>query len=205
MGVRTQNITPTLAMGLHLAKSWGAVISDMVAGGAAEAAGLQLNDIIMAIDGEQILGLPDVIMRLYLHPPDRVLKMDVLRGETPMSFYVAVKVHHESIDALADIPGLQKRLVRKLNVFVADLDGNVKPLLEDTRSDSGVVVVAQLSGSNSLETGLETGDIIRALDRTALQTTSQFQTLVHNLSPGDPVVLQVERKGKLQYLAFEME
>jgi serine protease Do len=205
LGLRTQNITPTLAMGLHLAKSWGAVISDMVAGGAAEAAGLQLNDIIMAIDGEQILGLPDVIMRLYLHPPDRVLKMDVLRGETPMSFYVAVKVHHESIDALADIPGLQKRLVRKLNVFVADLDGNVKPLLEDTRSDSGVVVVAQLSGSNSLETGLETGDIIRALDRTALQTTSQFQTLVHNLSPGDPVVLQVERKGKLQYLAFEME
>jgi serine protease Do len=205
LGLRTQNITPTLAMGLHLAKSWGAVISDMVAEGAAEAAGLQLNDIIMAIDGEQILGLPDVIMRLYLHPPDRVLKMDVLRGETPMSFYVAVKVHHESIDALADIPGLQKRLVRKLNVFVAVLDGNVKPLLEDTRSDSGVVVVAQLSGSNSLETGLETGDIIRALDRTALQTTSQFQTLVHNLSPGDPVVLQVERKGKLQYLAFEME
>jgi serine protease Do len=205
LGLRTQNITPTLAMGLHLAKSWGAVISDIVAGGAAEAAGLQLNDIIMAIDGEQILGLPDVIMRLYLHPPDRVLKMDVLRGETPMSFYVAVKVHHESIDALADIPGLQKRLVRKLNVFVADLDGNVKPLLEDTRSDSGVVVVAQLSGSNSLETGLETGDIIRALDRTALQTTSQFQAMVHNLSPGDPVVLQVERKGKLQYLAFEME
>jgi serine protease Do len=205
LGLRTQNITPTLATGLGLARSWGAVISDMVAGGAAEASGLQLNDIIVALDGKQIQGLPDVIMRLYLHPPDRILKMDVLRGETPMSFYVAVKVHHESIDALADIPGLQKRLVRKMNIFVADLDGNVKPLLEDTRSESGVVVVAQLSGSNAMDTGLETGDIIRAVDRTALQTTSQFETLVHNLSPGDPVVLQVERKGKLQYLAFEME
>jgi len=29
--------------------------------------------------------------------------------------------------------------------------------------------------------------------------------LVRNLKPGDPVALQVERKGKLQYLAFEME
>ena len=205
MGVRTQNITPTLATGLGLARSWGAVISDIAAGGAAEAAGLQLNDIVLAIDGRQILGLPDVIMALYLHPPDRVLKMDVLRGETPMSFYVAVKVYHESIDDLADIPGLQKRLVRKLNVFVADLDGNVRPLLENSRSESGVVVVAQLSGSNAMDTGLETGDIIRAVDRTALETTSQFETLVHNLRPGDPVVLQVERKGKLQYLAFEME
>ena len=26
-----------------------------------------------------------------------------------------------------------------------------------------------------------------------------------DLRPGDPVVLQVERKGKFQYLAFEME
>jgi serine protease Do len=205
LGLRTQNITPTLARGLGLARSWGAVISDIGSGGAAEAAGLQLNDIILAIDGRRILGLPDVIMALYVHPPDRVLKMDVLRGETPMSFYVAVKVYHENIDDLADIPGLQKRLVRRLNVFVADLDGNVKPLLEDTRSESGVVVVAQLSGSNAMDTGLETGDIIRAVDRTALQTTSQFVTLVHDLRPGDPVVLQVERKGKFQYLAFEME
>ena len=205
MGVRTQNITPTLAAGLGLTRSWGAVISDIAAGGAAEAAGLQLNDIVLAIDGKQILGLPDVVMALYVHPPDRVLKMDVLRGETPMSFYVAVKVYHENIDDLADIPGLQRRLVRKLNVFVADLDGNVRPLLENSRSESGVVVVAQLSGSNAMDTGLETGDIIRAVDRTALETTSQFETLVHNLRPGDPVVLQVERKGKLQYLAFEME
>jgi S1-C subfamily serine protease len=96
-------------------------------------------------------------------------------------------------------------LVRRLNVFVTDLDGEVKPLLQGTRSDSGVVVVAQIGGTNTIDTGLETGDIIRTVNRTALQTTSQFQTLVHNLGSGDPVVLQVERKGKLQYLAFEMD
>ncbi len=205
IGLRTQNITPTLAAGLDLARSWGAIISDIHAAGAAEAAGLELNDIILAIDGRPVLGLPDVVMALYIHPLDQVLKMDVLRGETPMSFYVPVKVYHENIDDLADIPGLQKRLVRKLNIFVTDLDGDVVPLVDARRSESGVVVVAQLSGSNALDTGLEVGDIIRAADRTALQSTSQFETLVRHFRPGDPVVLQVERKGKLQYLAFEME
>jgi hypothetical protein len=29
--------------------------------------------------------------------------------------------------------------------------------------------------------------------------------MVRNLKFGDPVVLQIERNGKLQYLAFEME
>ena len=205
IGLRTQNITPTLAAGLDLARSWGAIVSDINAGGGAEAAGLHLNDIILAIDGRPILGLPDVIMALYIHPLDQVLKIDVLRGETPLSFYVPVKVYHETIDDLADVPGLQKRLVHELNIFVTDLDEDVGSLVDARRSDSGVVVVAQLSGSNALDTGLEAGDIIRTVDRTALQSSSQFETLVRGLRPGDSVVLQVERKGKLQYLAFEME
>jgi serine protease Do len=205
IGARTQNITPTLAAGLGLARSWGAIISDMGVGGAAEAAGLQVDDIVLAIDDRPILGLPDFMKALYLHPADQVLKIDVLRGVNRKSFNVSVKVYHENIDDLADIPDLQKSLVQKLNIFVTDLDGELRPLLHGTRSNSGVVVVAQTSGPNAVSTGLETGDIIRAIDRTALQTTSQFETLVRNLRSGDPVVLQVERKGKLQYLAFEME
>jgi serine protease Do len=205
VGLKTQNITPTLALGLGLGRSWGTIISDIAAGGAAEATGLQVGDIILAIDGRPILGRPDFINALYLHPTDQVLKIDVLRGAHTRSFNVAVKVYHERVDDLADIPDLQKSLVGKLNIFVTDLDKKLRPVLPGTNSDSGVVVVAQISGPNALETGLEAGDIILAVDRTALQTTAQLETLVQNLRAGDPVVLQVERKGKLQYLAFEME
>jgi serine protease Do len=205
IGVRTQNITPTLAAGLGLARSWGEIISDIAAGGAAEAAGLQVDDIVLAIDGRPILGLPDFMTALYLHPADQVSKIDVLRGVNPRSFNVSVKVYHENLDDLADIPDLQRTLVRKLNIFVTDLDGKVRSLLPSTRSDSGVVVVAQTGGPNAMDTGLQTGDIIRAIDRTPLQSISQLQAMVRNLKSVDPVVLQVERKGKLQYLAFEME
>jgi serine protease Do len=205
LGLRTQNITPTLAAGLGLARSWGATVSDIAPGGGAQASGLQVNDIVLAIDGRPILGLPDVIMALYVHPLDQVLKIDVLRAVTPMTFYVSVKVYHEDINDLVDIPGLQKRLIRKLNIFVTDLGDDVRPLLQGTRSDSGVLVVAQIGGSNALDTGIEAGDIIRAVNRTALQTTEQFEDLVHNLKSGNSVVLQVERKGKLQYLTFEIE
>jgi serine protease Do len=205
IGVRTQNITPTLAAGLGLARSWGAIISDVIAGGAAESAGLQVDDIVVAIDGRPILGTPDLMTALYLHPTDQVLKIEVLRGGDTRSVNVSVKVYHENIDELADIPDLHKSLIRKLNVFVTDLDGKVRPLLHGARSDSGVVVVAPISGPNALDTGLEAGDIIRAVDRTALETTSQFEALVRHLRSGDPVVLQVERRGKLEYIAFEME
>ena len=204
IGARMQNITPTLAAGLGLARSWGTVVSDVEAGGSAEAAGLQIGDIVLAIDDRPVSTLPDLMAALYLHPADKILKIDVLRGVRRMSFNLSVKVYHEDVDELSDIPNLQRSLIRKFSVFVTDLDERVRPVLQGTRSYSGVVVLAQTAGPN-VDTGLETGDIIRAFDRSPLQSTSQLQAMVRNLRSGDPVVLQVERKGKLQYLAFEMD
>jgi serine protease Do len=205
IGAKAQNITPTLAAGLGLARSWGAIISDVAVGGSAEAAGVQVQDIVLAIDDRPIAGLPDFTAALYLHPADRVLKIDLLRATNRMSLNVPVRVHHEKMGELADIPEMQKSLIRKLSIFVTELDGTAKQLLHDPRSDSGVVVVAQAAGSNGVNTGLETADIIRAIDGAPLQSISQLRAIVPKLKPGDPVVLQIERKGKLQYLAFEMD
>jgi serine protease Do len=205
IGAKAQNITPTLAEGLGLARSWGAIISDTLPGGMAEAAGLQVQDIVLAIDDHPILGMPDFMAALYLHPADQVLKIDVLRGRSRMSFNIPVKVYHDKLDELSELPDLQKSLLRELNVFVTDLDGSVRSALASARSEWGIVVVAQAAESRSVDTGLKTGDIIREIDRTPLQTVTQLQAIVRAIKPGDPVVLQVERNGKLQYLAFEMD
>jgi len=122
-----------------------------------------------------------------------------------MSFKIPVTVHHERIEELAEVTDRQKKLVRRLNIFVTDFDDEIRSLLAAPRGSSGIVVVAQTNSTNTVDTGLQTGDVIHAFDRTPLQSTSQFQDLVRNLKSGDPVVLQIERSGKLQYLAFEME
>ena len=205
IGAKAQNITPTLAAGLGLARSWGAIISDVAVGGVGDAAGLKIQDIVLAIEDRPILGLPDFVAALYLHPVDQVLKIDVLRGMNRMSLNVPVMVYHEKMDEVADIPELQKSLIRKLSIFVTEFNGSVKQLLRGARSDSGFVVVAQAAGTNAVDTGLESGDIIRAIDGAPLQSISQLRAIVPKLGQGDPVVLQIERKGRLQYLAFEME
>src|SRR5246127_855014 len=68
IGAKVQNITPTLAAGLGLAKSWGAIISNVNPDGLAQAAGLRTEDIVVAVDGRRIVALPDFIAALYLHP-----------------------------------------------------------------------------------------------------------------------------------------
>jgi serine protease Do len=205
IGAKVQSITPTLAAGLGLARSWGAIISNINPDGLAKAAGLQTEDIIVAVDERPIASLPEFIVALYLHPADQVAKIDVLRGTKPMSFEVPVTVYHDTTDDLGDIPELQKNPIWQLSVFVTDMDEKLNALLHRDASDSGVVVVAQSGAPNSIDTGLRSGDIICAIAHTSLQSVSQLRTTLGALKSGDPIVLQIERDGKLQYLAFEME
>ena len=78
-------------------------------------------------------------------------------------------------------------------------------MLHNDDSDSGIVVVAQAGGPHNVDTGLQAGDVILAIVHTPLHSVSQLQATLSKFKSGDPVVLQIERDGKLQYLAFEME
>jgi len=204
-GAQAQTITPTLAAGLGLSRSWGVVISDVPPGGFAGISGIEVGDIVLAIDDRRIDDLPTFVASLYLHPIDRGMKIVLLRGAEEVSVFVPVMVHHESIDDLSDVPDLRRTFVPELHIFVTDIDERLKPLLPGNQDDSGIVVVAESGDPNALEIGAEEGDILKALNRTPLQSVSQLQATIRELKSGDPVVLQVERGGKLQYIAFEMD
>ena len=205
IGAIAQDITPTLAAGLGLARSWGAIISNVNPDGPAKAAGLQTEDIVVAVDDRPIDAFPELLAALYLHPADQILKIDVLRKGSPMSFEIPVTAYHDATDELSDSPDLQKNLIWELSVFVTDMDDRVKLLLHRDPGDIGVVVLAQSGGPNAVDTGLQAGDIIHALAHTSLGSASQLKQILATMKSGDPVVLQIERDGKLRYLAFEME
>jgi serine protease Do len=194
-----------LAAGLGLPRSWGAIISDISPDGPAKAAGLKPQDIILTVDDRPIRGVPDFVAALYLHSPSEVLSIKVVRGTNEMSFNVPVVLHHDGPSELADVPLDQQSLIPRLGVLVTDLHDDIAQLLRRDRRNSGVVVVGETGGPNETASGLKVGDVILAVNRTRLQSVSQLLFIVHNIKSGDPVALQVERDGKLQYLAFEME
>ncbi len=51
IGAILQTITPELAAGLHLARDFGVIVSDVAPGGPADQAGLRIQDIIISVDG----------------------------------------------------------------------------------------------------------------------------------------------------------
>jgi len=90
MGIAVQSITPSLAAGLHLARDWGVIVSDVVPGGPAASAGLQVQDIILSVDGRYIDSLPLFGFILFTQPAGETLKVDVLRGDQKVSLDIPV-------------------------------------------------------------------------------------------------------------------
>jgi serine protease Do len=202
IGVSAQEITPTLAAGLGLSRDWGVVISDVAPFGPAGAAGLKCQDIIEAVDERQVAGLPGFAAALYLHPLDEDLKLDVLRGRQKMRVVVPALRHTDEEHELADLID-PRNVVDGLGVFMNDLDDRLRSPLYGTRNSSGAVVIAKSPGLNIYTSDLRPGDVIYQLNQQAVESVQQLRSLLQQMRPGQPVVLQIERARQLQYIAFE--
>ncbi len=201
-----QEITPDMAEGLGLAQGFGVIVSDITPGGPADEAGLKVEDIILAADNRSIATLPGFTGALYLHPTDELLKLEILRGTEKKTLFIPVLEKKDPMDSLTNLADPQANLIPRLGILALDLTDQLKQAIgSDLRIPSGVVVVARAANFVGPESGLQTGDLIHKLNRTPIESLEQLRTLSRQFKPGDPVVLQVERDGGLEYLAFEME
>jgi len=200
-----QTITPSLATGLGLKRTWGVLISDVTPGGPAEAAGLKVGDIVTAADDRPINTLPAFMGALYLHPVDQVLKLDVLHGSEKRTLFIPVLQEKHQMDQLLDLADSQTNLVPQLAILAVSLDDQVRPMIPDLRIPSGVVVLGRAADLFGPSIGLTTGDVIHTINNRPVDTVDNLRSALSQLKSGDAVALQVERQGKLQFLAFEID
>jgi S1-C subfamily serine protease len=78
-------------------------------------------------------------------------------------------------------------------------------MLPELRHDYGVVVAARSANAPYTGAGLEVGDVIYEINKTPAVTIAALRATLDKLKSGDPVVLQVERRGKLRYVTIELE
>ena len=204
IGVAAQTITPAMARGLALAQDWGVVIADVVPQGPADAAGIRPGDIIMAVDGQPMLGLHDYTASLYLHRPGQVMQLVTLRGTERLSFKVAASIAH-GVDQLTNPAAVLTGHIEALGIVGLEVDDRVRALLPQLRSENGVIVLGRAGGFASMANTLRVGDVIHSLNGTLIASVAQLKAAVAQLTPGDFVALRIERFGRFQFLAFEMD
>jgi serine protease Do len=204
IGVSFQTITPTMATALGLQRARGIIVSDVVPGGPADTAGLRGQDIILSIDGQPMDGISSLLFRLYIRNVGDHVKLGVLRGSDTLSTEVIVAERPHDIDRLIDLVDPDESLVGRLGIMGVDIDVNVAHLLPQLRLPSGVIVAARVDEWRRADVELLAGDVIHALNGVPVMSLDGIRSALDRLQPKSPVVLQIERGGKLMFVTLQL-
>jgi serine protease Do len=204
IGVSLQTITPAMATGLGLARDFGVIVSDVWPGGPAEAAGMQVGDVLVEVDGQPANDLPSVNYMFRLRDsPDRV-PITVSRGTAQFRFSVAAVEDRNEFDSVASMADAQKNIVRELGILGVEIDAKIAAQARGLRSPNGVIVAARVTGATA-EVPLVARDVIRSVNGKPVTTLQSLRDAFRGMAVGTPVVLQIQREGRLMYVAFTFE
>ena len=203
VGLLVQTITPTLAAALQLPEETGAVVADVVPGGPAEAAGVQVKDIVLALDGKVIENARQFGVNIY-QKADQVVTLDVLRHGEKKSLKVAVLERPKDPDRLMSLVSKDQNLVPRLGILAVDLDENVTPLMPALRRLSGAVIVG-VTDDGAGAAGLRVGDVVYEINNQRITNLKDLMLAANSLKSGMPTVLYLERSGQLQFVQLEID
>ena len=206
IGIRAQTITPALAAGLGLARDHGVVVADVDPSGAAARAGLKAGDLVLALDDKVMENGRQLQVSLYRRVFGDVVTLSILREGKELKVPVAMAERQEPLAVLTGTTDPRENLVPRLGILGVSVDKRLAQVLRLVRVSSGVVVVSQVAGATDVrEGGLMPGDVIHAVNRTPVPGLPELRAALDALKAGESVVLQIERLGRLMYLAFTIE
>lgn len=166
LGVMIQDFTPDLADALGIEAGAGAIVTEVEPDSAAEDAGLQPGDLIVAVDGRSIAGSADLRSQIGLKRIDSDVALRVKRDGEELTLtatlreggLVAAMTGDRAFDRLT---GAELRDLQPSDPFYGDLSG---------------VVIARLDpGSRAARSGLEAGDIILAVNRVPVASVAELR------------------------------
>ncbi|HEY9202154.1 MAG TPA: DegQ family serine endoprotease [Gammaproteobacteria bacterium] len=168
LGVVTQDLTPDLAQAFGIKSNRGAVIARVFPDSAAEKAGLQAGDVVIAINDHKLRNSADMRNRIgLLRIGDRV-EMTVLREGKQRKLTAVI-----AEPKLTSVSG-DKLHPKLAGAQFAQVNSSTHP------GQSHVVVADVTRGSPAWYARLQKGDVILSINRQPVESLQRLQQLVEN-------------------------
>jgi serine protease Do len=193
LGVSFQDVTPALAEAFGLPAARGALINDIGVDTPAHHAGLKAGDVIVAVNDAVVAHAFDLPSHISDVAPGARATLNIMRDRKPMRLEVTLTADEGDGDG-ANAPGVE-RLTLPLGLTVRAFTPT-----ERMRAGYGGVVVIETSG-NAAKAGVETGDILLAINGQTVSDIRQLRTHLAS-STGKRIALLVQREDGRRYLAL---
>ncbi|WP_437670965.1 Do family serine endopeptidase [Sorangium sp. So ce131] len=193
LGLLFQPVTRDLATALKLDAPKGALVADVEPGGAAARAGIKPGDVIVAVNGVQILHAEELRRNVARNAPGSEIKVALLRADKRQEVVAKLDaLQDEEDDANRARPAQGARPERqqsaeKLGIQISDVAGG------------GVRVDGFAQGSDVEE--LQVGDVILEVNGAPVKDAAGLRAAIAKAKDGSVALFKVRRGKVIQFAA----
>lgn len=195
----------TMARALNLDRARGVIVGGVTEDGPAQEAGIQEGDVIIALDGQDVVNWRELQLAIASKGPGEEITLEIIRdGERETVEVTLVEREEEGIASAS--PEADDELRESLGFSTENLTDNIRRQLNLQSSVEGVVVSNISQASNAYRQGLRQGDVIMQVASTSVSNTNEFYEVIRNLSDEgtEAVLLGVNRQGRNVFIAIEL-
>jgi serine protease Do len=182
------------------------IVSDLEPEGAAAHGGVQVDDIIVALNNKPITSVHQLEANVFQMEPGTKVTVRVQRGADQMDVPIVTEEQAGSeLDALADMVDPVQNVVPELGIVGINISKAVLKLMPDLRRPAGVVVAARQANAPYSGPALQVGDVVYGVNRQLVTSVAGLKQILQSLEPGSSAVLTLEREGEILYVPVEFD
>jgi serine protease Do len=190
LGVQIQDVDEDLAKSLKMKEARGAIVSNVMADGPADEAGLKPGDVVVSLDGRPVENGSDLSSRVASRAPEAKVSLGVLRDGSEETVDATLGTFpEEATVGTASASAEHGYLGIAAQSLTPELARSVG-VPEDTR---GVAVVGVEPGGRAEAAGIRERDVIVSVDGQAVKDVAELKAAVDRASSAEVMRLRVRR------------
>mgnify|MGYP002630084800 CR=1 FL=1 len=194
LGVSVQEMDDQLSRHFQLDRKKGVLVVRVAKKSPAEVAGLKRSDIIVAVEGHEVISKSDFRGRMTSFTVDDKIQFSILRDE-------------KSLELTVRVISIPEQYVAEFthNWLGLKVQQNNPLLARNNRlsTSQGMVVTSVVPKSASDRTGIMRGDVIRQVNQDRVDNEEDYNKAIADLNNPDRILLLVQRGRQGYYVTLE--
>ncbi|ESX31471.1 Do family serine endopeptidase [Mesorhizobium sp. M1148] len=201
IGVRLQDITPSLAEALGMKDDKGALVASVEPGSPAEKAGLKPGDVITRFNGKGIEGVHDLTLATASQKPGSKATLTRSNGGKDQEIALVIGERKDAEVKTGAVPD-KKSAAEGLGLSLSPIPDQARQQLGIKSGTTGVFVVEVVPDGLAARSGLQPGDvIISANNRRVTEPSDIVEEWANSRRQSKPILFRLERQGQSVFVA----
>lgn len=197
IGVSLMDINSKFAKENNLKSLKGAYVSNLVAGGSGEAAGIQAGDVITAIQDVPVNTVSELHEQIAKYRPGDKVNVNLMRNDKEMNLALTLK-SLENTTSLVKKTEVPKTNIGKLGVALIEVESTE---LAKLKIGNGVKIAELAPTSKLANAGMKEGFIITSINKRKVLNVKEANTILSETS-GGVLIEGIYPNGTKAYYGF---